>query len=331
MTSLPPPIRWLYGNSAQRAIASRYWIKDPFTGLIETAIYHALLTLPIDMVSGFGGAISLFTRRWYRESEQRAREAWARLRPAEAVRPSVDAAMTRLWSCVSRTMTEFAVLNRLWSSHRIAIVGAGHLELARRRNQPIIVAGLHLGNWEVIGFALKALGEKGAAIYLPPENRFEHRIAHQVRGGKGFDLIAPGPHSGRAALTALQRKNRLLLLFIDEICDDRVNAPFFGRQPLIGGNIAYAVRLAALTGAVIVPAYCARLDGRARFQVNFMPPMELARSQNRNEDMRANVIRLNEIIEPVVLNHLDQWYFVLDFEFDDPKRSAHPDLNGAKP
>jgi lauroyl/myristoyl acyltransferase len=33
-------------------------------------------------------------------------------------------------------------------------------------------------------------------------------------------------------------------------------------------------------------------------------------------DLMRNIGAINAVIEPIVRQHLDQWYFVLDFEFE---------------
>ncbi len=79
--------------------------------------------------------------------------------------------------------------------------------------------------------------------------------------------------------------------------------------------MAYVARLAAQTGAEIIPAYCVRLDDSAHFRVHFLPPVQLAREGAPGELMN-NVAAINAIIEPIIRAHLDQWFYALDFEFE---------------
>ena len=71
-----------------------------------------------------------------------------------------------------------------------------------------------------------------------------------------------------------------------------------------------------MTGAAVIPAYCLRIDDSARFKVQFLPPLALAATGDRNADIAENMKRLDAAIAPVIQAHLDQWYFALDFEFD---------------
>jgi Kdo2-lipid IVA lauroyltransferase/acyltransferase len=310
-----PPLRWLIGDARQRRIARKYWLRDTAIGVLEILLYRLQRLAPIDFCSWFGAVIVHGTRHLYPQSEKRARTAWAVLRPQETDPVVVDAAMTRLWKCVSRTMMEFAVLDRLWAAGRIAVEGEEHLARARAQGKPILLAALHLGNWEVIEAAGFAYGYIGSSIYEPPENRFEHRIAVEVRARFGAKSIPAGPSAARAVLRALKAWGGPFVIFVDEFVRGRVQAPAFGRWLRSDGNIAYIVRLAAMCDAVVIPISCVRLGGRAQFKVTALAPLEMACSGDRKANVMTNVARLDAIIDPIIRAHLDQWYYLLDFDF----------------
>ncbi len=311
-----PPLRSLLGTREQRRIARRYWLRDPVVGAAELAIHALMRLMPIDVCSYSGAAITYLTRHLYPASDLRARKAWARLRPQESDPASVDAAMDRLWRNVGRTMHEYSILDRLWAAGRIEVSDIEHLDRARDQGKPILVTPVHLGNWEIVLVTGIAMGHCGSGIYEPPENRFEHRIANMVRTRYGARFVAAGPHSSREAVRELKARNGPFIVYIDEFIRGRVQAPSFGRPLQPDANIAYAIRLAAITGAAVIPAYCLRIDDRARFKVQFLPPLQLASTGDHEADTAENVRRLDAAIAPVIRAHLDQWYFLLDFDLD---------------
>ena len=52
---------------------------------------------------------------------------------------------------------------RFWDEGRIEVAGAARL-LAARRDGPVLVAGLHLGNPEVLGLTLARLGLRPVGV-----------------------------------------------------------------------------------------------------------------------------------------------------------------------
>ena len=318
MSSLPdvPPLRWLLGNGEQRRIARLYWIRDPLVGALELTIHFGMRLFPVDVCSHSGAILTYLTRRFYPKSDARARKAWTMLRPLEADTATVDATIDRLWRNVGRTMHEYSILDRLWTAGRIEVSDIDHLHRARDQGRPILVTPVHLGNWEVVLVAGIACGHHGTGIYMPPENRFERRIVDRVRARYGARFVAAGGHSLRAALRELRARRGPFIIYIDELIRGRVQAPLFGRPIQLNSNIAYAVRLAAMTNAVVIPAYCVRHDDSAWFKVQFLPPLQLNRTGDDEADVVENAKRLDAVITPIVRAHLDQWYFLLDLELD---------------
>jgi KDO2-lipid IV(A) lauroyltransferase len=293
-----------------------YWVRDTAIGLLNTAIHESLKALPIDACSAFGAMISPLSAKRYAASDRRARHNWRILRPDQSDPATVDAAMQRLWRSVSRTMVEFSVLDRLWDAGRIAVGGIEHLDAVRAAGKPILVACLHLGNWETIPVAGIRLGHPGSGIYWRLENRFDTRIAVNARERYGAILYPAGPGAMRAAIRELTSKKGPFVVFVDECIDDRVFAPAFGRRLTAEGNIAHVARLAVRTGAEIIPAYCERLGDRAWFKVRFLPPVQIERDGFRKEKLMANIGAINAVIEPIVHRHLDQWYYALDLDLE---------------
>lgn len=310
-----PPLRWLFGSPVQRRRAWRYWGYDTASGLLNTGIHHGLRALPIDACSWAGAQMGALAQYRYREADQRARALFIRLRPEASDPAWLDRTMRRFWRDVGRTLAEFSVLDQLWATGRIVVDGAEILAKSRAAGRRVIVMAVHLGNWEAIGRVLIGLGYKGAAIYQVPDNRFEHYLVQHFRKRYGGKLVPQGSAGARAAYRTLYEMDGLLLS-VDECVDERVNAPAFGRPLPTGGNIAFVARLSALADAVVIPAYCLRIDGGARFKVTFMSPLGLVDTGDRQGDLAANIAIINAVIEPLIRAHLEQWFYASEFRFD---------------
>lgn len=316
-----PPIRWLLADRDKRRAALLYWLADPIAGAYFYAIHGTMRALPTDACSRAGAALTRLTRKFYPDSDERARRLWQRHNPAQADMASTDAAMDRLWRNIGRTMHEYSVIDRLWAEGRIAIEGIEHMHAARDRGQPIVVTPVHLANWEVVLIAGITNGYHGTGIYLPPENRFLHKLISGVRKRYGARFIAAGPNSLREAYRELRAGGGPFIIYIDEFMRERVQAPAFGRKLNPASNIFYAVQLAERSGAALIPAYCERLGDAARFRVTFLPQLVMSTAADKTVRVHENAKALNAAIEPVIQARLDQWYFALDYD-DEPSVAA---------
>lgn len=289
----------------------RYWLRDPLFGGLDYLIHHGSRRLPTELASTIGDRLGRLHGRYrYHAERERAVRLYCRLRPAVA-EGEAAAAVMRLFANAGRVMLEFSVIDRLWREGRIAVDGAKHLLAARAAGRPVIVMGLHLNNWEVIAPALSGLGLKGFKfVYQPPRSRFEHRIAVRARQRCGAIMLAPGVKAARVARRLLVEERGVLLIFADDERRGRVSAPLFGRPIPPRANLTTIARLAAASGAAVVPAYAER-DG-ARHTVSFLPPAELAPGDD-GAAVTDNVRRLDAIITPLVRDRLDQWYMLLEY------------------
>jgi KDO2-lipid IV(A) lauroyltransferase len=67
--------------------------------------------------------------------------------------------------------------------------------------------------------------------------------------------------------------------------------------------------LAARTGAPIIPAFCRRRpDGD--FEAVIYPPLPLVNTGDREADVRANTILVNQALEREILAHPEQWLWL---------------------
>ena len=274
--------------------------------LYYLAMHHGLRHAPLEAASALGGLLVRANVRFNRrEIIEGARRNLARHRP-DLSAGDIDSAIWRFADNVGRHMAECSGLDRMIPEGRIDIRGHEHLQaLAGRR--PVLALQLHTGNWEMFGPALTHHGLPPAAFYAPPENPMQRRIIEEVRRRVGFTLLTPDAQGMRNAL-ALLRNHQLVAIGCDEARAGRLMAPLFGRTPHDKGNLAIAAKLARRTGALIVTGHCERL-ANCRFSLHVSEPFALP---DPGGGLLEDVRFLNDRIEPIILSHLDQWYFLDD-------------------
>lgn len=311
-TEFVPPLRWLLTPGDKRRAARRYWISDVLAGLRLNLGHHVLRLLPIDACSAIGARLAPLAAARYPRSTARALALWQALRPGEDARQGVQ----KLWRHVGRAFAEYSVLDKMLRQGRVSHVGTENLQAALDSGRPIIALGLHLGHWEIFPARFSALYPTAAALYLVPDNRFEHRLvaAARLRAGVRRDAMVPAHAVNARKLVRALKGGQHFLIHVDELIRGRVQAPAFGRPLRDEGNIAYVARLAALTDAYIMPVYSRRLGERAHFELVFLPQIPVA--PGGDAVVMDNIAAINAVIEPVVAAHLDQWFYGLDFRFD---------------
>ncbi len=292
-----------------------YWIVDGFNGGKNYALHYFARAMPIDMCSAFGAMCGALTRRFsrrYAPQRQRVRENWTLLKNDGSDPNAPHALRDSVWTQTGRVALELSILDRLWPAGRIAVEGAEHVASAWATGRPVIVMSIHLAGWETIMPSLIGLGHKVTLIYQPQGNRFEHQILRMSRQRCGVTLAPPWRAGALPAVRALKSRESLLIVYVDEFTNGRVQAPTFGRPLKIQGNIANVARMAALTNAIVIPARGLRVQG-AWFKVQYSPPLNLVNTGDMAGDLAANVAMIDAMIEPVIRDNLEKWYMLFDF------------------
>ena len=309
-------IRQLADPAARRSFW-RYWVADIAMGAGSYALHYGLRLLPFDACSAVGGGLGVVVG-WLRGSwrpDAPPRAAFARLRPESAEKQALDQAMMRMCANMGRVHAEYNILDLLWAGGRIAVSGAEHLAACQERAQPILVFGVHLASWEVIGAALLGLGYDVYTLYRPARNRFQDRIVVRVRLRGGAKLIPPGAQGVRQAYRILVERRGVFLTWADARKEGSAPVPAFGRPMEQHGNLSAVLRLARATGAQPIPAYVERQTG-ARFHTIFGPPVELIRGEDDKADFITNLRFLDELLASIIVPRLDQWWMLPHLRFD---------------
>ncbi|AXV14929.1 hypothetical protein CYG48_03995 [Neorhizobium sp. SOG26] len=303
-----PPLSHLFGTSDERRQFRRYWLTGTLVNAIDLTVHFGLKLMTMDACSNFGARIGTFAiPRFHKVAVRRGRETLKRLLP-EASEAERDAILRRNWQAQGRIMTEFSVINRLLKNmDRITLHDFDRL-VETVRSGPTIIVGMHLGNWEIGPTILHDEGIRPYANYTPPKGRAKAWISARVRQKGGLNFLPPGAQGIRPSVKML-KEGGVISMFCDEGVSGKIRGPLFGRKPHLEGNLAVAVRLARMTGARIAPWYNVRGDG-FRFDAFFLPPIELPPEDKPGARISDDIQLLNDVIEPVILKHLDQWYFL---------------------
>ena len=314
MTLYKSPVFRL-GDAGSRRALWRYWLRDPLAGLRDAATQGLLRPLPSEAVSAFGGRLGRLHGAGRKETSVTIQDLFRRLRPD--VTPEERAAMeAALWEHLGRVVAELCVLDRLWREGRIEVEGSVHLTAARDAGRPLLFAGMHVGNWEAAAAGLIGLGLPLAWFYQALPSRFDTLLALKSRTRMPVRMLHPVPSSAVAARRILAHREAAVLMFVDEYVGGRVHAPALGREARAEGNIHRLVRMAALTGAVVLPVHALRLGQAARFRLVVGPEVPMLRLPRDPGALAADQAVLDGVVDAAVRAHPEQWLMATSFRWD---------------
>jgi KDO2-lipid IV(A) lauroyltransferase len=197
--------------------------------------------------------------------------------------------------------SRFPDISRENISQWIAYEGFEHYEEAKRRGKGVLFATGHLGNWELSAFAHALLCEPMHVVVRPLDNPLIDRLVEKRRALSGNHVIEKKDFA-RAILKALQN-NQAVGILVDQntSLDQGVFVDFFGIPACSGTSFA---KLAAHTGAAIIPGFAVWNENERRYRLKFYPLLEM--SGDAVEDTQ----RIQKAMERAIREHPDQWLWI---------------------
>ena len=267
------------------------------------ALFRAL---PLDWASALGGAVA----RCIGPLLPISREATARLRRAMPVLGAAEARriIRRMWDNLGRVAGEYAHLDE-FDLHppgsRVELVGAEHIEALRDDGIGGIFFSGHYGNWEILSLAAGQKGVPLTLVYREANNPAVETLLQRIRARGTGRHVPKGSAGARDSVADLAKGGHLGML-VDQKLNDGIAIPFFGRDAMTAPALA---RLALRYDCPIVPARVERLGG-ARFRITVFPPLRLARSDDKDADVRAAMTRVNAMLEGWIRERPDHWFWL---------------------
>ncbi|MGZ6238072.1 MAG: lysophospholipid acyltransferase family protein [Syntrophales bacterium] len=186
------------------------------------------------------------------------------------------------------------------------VEGLEHLEKAFAQGKGVLSVVAHFGNWELMTVAVPLVARPMKIVYRPLDNPVMDNLLGWVRTKHGNSLIPKGGAGKR--IIHLLRENNVIGILSDQnvAADEGVFVNFFGRLACTGVGTAV---LALQSGAPVLPAFMPRMpDGR--YKLLILPPVEIARTDDYESDLVVNTQRFTKVIEDVVRQYPDQWFWI---------------------
>jgi KDO2-lipid IV(A) lauroyltransferase len=178
---------------------------------------------------------------------------------------------------------------------------------AREEGKGIIFVTGHVGNWEVLGCAMKFLFHHPVhSIAKHMENPFNDRFFTKLRADGGQKIIFT-ENASREILRVL-KNNQLLGILVDQhVRENNIFVDFFGQK---ASTTRSAATLSLKTGTPIIVLFARRVDRRYRFKVTLSRPIQIEKTGNLEKDIFNLTQRFTNMIESQIREHPHEWLWI---------------------
>lgn len=187
----------------------------------------------------------------------------------------------------------------------VEIEGMEYADAALAQNKGALSIVAHFGNWELLTIAIPMFVRPMYIVYRPLDSPVIDNMVEYVRTMHGNSLIPKGG-SGKKVLELLE-ENQIIGILSDQnvAAYEGVFVDFFGRPACTGVGLAV---MAMRSGAPVVPVFMARQQS-GKYKLIFKPQIEAVCTDNYESDLFVNTQRFTKIVEDVVREYPDQWFW----------------------
>ena len=179
--------------------------------------------------------------------------------------------------------------------------GREHFDAAIRAGRGVLFATAHLGNWELSAYAHALLAAPMNVVVRPLDNPLIDALVERRRALSGNRPIFKKDFA-RAILKALAANEAVgILADQNASLDSGVFVDFFGVPACASTGLA---KLAAHSGAVVIPGFALWEEAERRYVLRFYPPVPMT------GDVTRDTQAVQKRIEAVIREYPDQWLWI---------------------
>ena len=187
-----------------------------------------------------------------------------------------------------------------------AMTGWEHFTEAQAAGRGVLLLTPHLGNWEFGGPLLTRKGVSLQVITLaePGDEFTALRQASRARWKIETLVIGNDPMAFLEIIRRLEKGATVALLVDRPPPATATTVELFGRP--FSASVA-AAELARASGCALLPVYLPRAGDK--YDAHILPPVLYDRPKLRDPQQRWQLTqRIMQVFEPLIRQHLDQWY-----------------------
>lgn|GEM_PF-1015920 len=184
----------------------------------------------------------------------------------------------------------------------VTVEGREHLEKALKKNKGAIIFSGHFGNWELMGYALAAMGYPMHVIARPQAISRMTAFMNQFREGRNVKILMES--NLNASLKVLKNKGVIGIVTDLNARERGYRVPFFGKE---ASFYPTPVILSVRSKAPLIPAFIER-QASGNHIIRIEPPI----SWHENESMVDRINKYVRRIEAAIRRRPDLWVWFHD-------------------
>ena len=212
-----------------------------------------------------------------------------------------------MWSNIGSTFAEYVFLkdfkfNKTNFDH-IKINGTNYLNEIKNNNEPAIFYSGHFANFELMAMELDKFGIKCAAIYRPLNNFFLNPLMEYLRMKYVCPNQIPKGRIGMREIISKVKDGYSIALMVDQRVSEGPRTLFFNKP---AHTTTIPAQLALKYNCKLVPVSLERKED-VNFEMTIHEPYKVKKTGNDEEDTKNITLKINQIIEKMILKNPTQW------------------------
>ena len=213
----------------------------------------------------------------------------------------------RVYQCLTRTFTDYAIwgVRRGWDffSHYFTVEGEEHLRAAYDRGKGVLLLAPHTAAWEFTAILPPMLGYETSWVTSRIKNPALGKLLVKHRESRGVHNIVR--HHCYDRLVEILRNGGCVIMMTDQDSKN-IRGEFVEFMGIKAYTPTGCSRLAADTGAAVVPMYTVRGDDD-RYTLHICPELQPVYAPDGSYDILANTRAQNDVLSRIIYDHPDQW------------------------
>ncbi len=219
----------------------------------------------------------------------------------------IEKIIKNMWGNYGRILAEYPYIKKFKNNNlknHVKINGFEILEDIKKNNKQVIFISGHFNNFELMAMQIENYGINVAAIYRPLNNIFLNKTMEKIRTNYICKNQIKKGRSGTRDMIRLFKNGASIALMIDQRVSEGILVNLFNRKCL---TTTIPAQLVKKYNCEIVPVYIERKN-KTDFELSFNKILKF----DRSDTLENITLKLNLILEKMILKNVDQWIWTHD-------------------